>query len=179
MSAASSVTSYPALVWMELTGAWTFCSPTILGAAPLETSLTRRALTTLLAVPGRPGWASRRVSPLLESTLLNLTFSRGDAFRPLAVETYGCLDGSFDNFLRECVRRAAASGTTLASSSTLACFFRQRVFVALQRAQAIAVCRRTMALNVAHAGLPSLLPRDPLHCRNTAHIAAFRGAGCA
>ena len=26
-----------------------------------------------------------------------------DAFRPLAVETYGCLDGPFDDFLWECV----------------------------------------------------------------------------
>ena len=58
----------------------------------------------------------------------------GDAFRPLAVETYGCLDGPFDDFLRECARRAVASGTTSTSSSTLACFFRQRISVALQRA---------------------------------------------
>ena len=58
----------------------------------------------------------------------------GDSFRPLAVETYGCLDGSFDDFLREGARRAAAFVTTSASSSTLTCFFRLRVSVALQRA---------------------------------------------
>ena len=104
---------------------------------------------------------------------------RGDAFRPLAVETYGCLDGPFDDFLRECARRAAASGTTSASSSTLACFFRQRVSVALHRAQAVAVCRHTMLLDIAQAGLPSLSPRDPLHCLDIAHIAGFPGAGCA
>ena len=71
------------------------------------------------------------------------------------METYSCLDGPFDDFLRECAPRVAASGTTSASSSTLACFFRQRVFVAFERAQAVAVRRRTMALDVAHAGLPS------------------------
>ena len=95
------------------------------------------------------------------------------------METYGCLDGPFDDFLRECARRAADSGTTSASFSTLACFFRERVSVALQRAQAVAVRRRTMALDVAHAGLPSLPPRDPLHCLDIAHIAGFPGAGCA
>ena len=77
MSAASSVTSYPPPARMELTGAWTFSSPTMLGAAPLEMSLslTRRALTTLLAVTGRPGWVSRRVLPFLASTALSLTYS--------------------------------------------------------------------------------------------------------
>ena len=74
---------------------------------------------------------------------------RGDAFRPLVMETYYCLDDPFDDFLRECARRAAASGTTLASSSTLACFFRQRVSVALQRAQAVAVRRRACCSPVA------------------------------
>ena len=103
----------------------------------------------------------------------------GDAFRPLAVETYGCLDGPFDDFLRDCARRAAASGTTSASSSTLACFFRQHVSGALQLAQAVAARRRIMVLDVAHAGLPSLPPRDPLHCLDIAHIAGFPGAGCA
>ena len=54
MLAACSATSYPAPARMEPTGAWTFSSPTMLGAAPLEMSLslTLRALTTLLAVPG-------------------------------------------------------------------------------------------------------------------------------
>ena len=77
MSATSSATSYPALARMELTSAWIFSSPTMLEAAPLETSLSliQRALTTLPAVPGRPGWASRRVSPLLGSTALTLTYS--------------------------------------------------------------------------------------------------------
>ena len=89
------------------------------------------------------------------------------------METYGCLDGPFDDFLRERARRTAASGTTSATSSTLACFFRQRVSVALQRAQAVAVRRRTMALDVVHAGLPSLPPRDPLHGLDIAHIAAW------
>ena len=55
----------------------------------------------------------------------------GDAFRLLAMETYGCLDGTFDDFLQECARRAAASGTTSDSSFSLACFFRQRISVAL------------------------------------------------
>ena len=67
----------------------------------------------------------------------------------------------------------ATSGTTSASSSTLACFFRQRVSIVLQRAQAVAVRRRTMALD----GLPSLPPRDPLHGLDIAHIAGFPGAG--
>ena len=34
-----------------------------------------------------------------------------------------------------------------------------------------------MALDVAHAGLPSLPPRDPLHGLDIAHIAGFPGAG--
>ena len=67
------------------------------------------------------------------------------------METYGCLDGPFDDFLRECARRAAASGTTSASSSTLVCFFRQRVSVALQHAQAVAVQRRTLSFDAARA----------------------------
>ena len=95
------------------------------------------------------------------------------------METYGCLDDLFDNFLWECARRAAASGTTSASSSTVACFFCERVFVALQRDQTVAVCRRTMALDVAHADPPSLPPRDPLHGLNITHIACFPGTGCA
>ena len=76
MSAASSATFYPAPARMELTVAWTFSSPTTLEAVPLETSLslTRRVRTTLLAVSGRSGWALRRVSPLLESTVLTLTY---------------------------------------------------------------------------------------------------------
>ena len=61
---------------------------------------------------------------------------------------------------------------------TLAYFFRQRVSVALQRAPADAVSRRTMALDVAHAGLPTLPPCDPLHGLDIA-IAGFPGAGCA
>ena len=70
--AANSATSYPAPARMETTGAWTFSSPSMLEAVPLETSLslTRRARTTLLAVPGRPGWVSRRVLPLLRSIAL-------------------------------------------------------------------------------------------------------------
>ena len=50
VSAVSNATSYPAPVRLELTGAWAFSSPTMLEAAPLETSLslTRRA----------PGWGS-------------------------------------------------------------------------------------------------------------------------
>ena len=104
---------------------------------------------------------------------------RGDAFRPLAVETYGCLNGPFNDIFRECARCAAASGTTLASTSTLTCFFCQRVFVALQHALVVAVRRRTMALDVAHAGLPSLPPLDLLHGLDIAHIASFPGAGCA
>ena len=94
------------------------------------------------------------------------------------MESYGCLDGPFDNFLRECARRKAAHDTTSASSSTLAYFHRQRVSVALQRALAVAVRRRTMALDVAHAGLPSLPPRDPLHSLDIAHINGFPGASC-
>ena len=75
--AASSATNYPAPAQMELTGTWTFSSPTMLEAVPLETSLslTRRARTMVLALPGRPGWASRGVLPLLESTVFTLTFS--------------------------------------------------------------------------------------------------------
>ena len=61
----------------------------------------------------------------------------------------------------------------------MACFFRQRVSVALQRAQAVAIRRRTMALDVAHAGLPSLPPCDPLNGLDITHIVSFPGAGCA
>ena len=92
----------------------------------------------------------------------------GDAFRLLAVETYGCLDGPFDS-----------GSVPAASSSTLACFFRQRVFVALQRTQAVVVCRRTMALSIAYADLPSLSPSDPLHDLEIAHIVGFPRARCA
>ena len=62
--------------------------------------------------------------------------------------------------------------------SHAACFFRQRVSVALQRAQTVAVRRRTMAFDVAHAGLPSLPPPDPLHGLDIAHIAGLRFVSC-
>ena len=51
--------------------------------------------------------------------------------------------------------------------------------MASQDAEAVAVRRRTMALDVTHAGLRSLPPRDPLHGLDIAYIAGFRGAGCA
>ena len=146
-------------------------------------------MDVVVADPTRSDHVARCAGPTVLGVTARLAASRkhraysdlfpGDAFRPLAVETYGCLDGPFDNFLRECARRAVASGTTSASSSTLACFFRQRVSVALQRAQAVAIRRRTMALDVAHAGLPSLLPCDLLHGLNIAHIAGCPDPGCA
>ena len=54
-----------------------------------------------------------------------------DTFIPLAVETFGCLDSSFDEFLGTCARRAAElrmGGLDSAPmASRLLCYFRQRV----------------------------------------------------
>jgi hypothetical protein len=56
-----------------------------------------------------------------------------DKFIPLAVETFGCLDLSFNEFLGTCARRATElrmGGLDLAPiASMLLCYFRQRVLV--------------------------------------------------
>ena len=52
----------------------------------------------------------------------------GDDFIPFAIETYGTLDAAFNDFLRECARRACeARGSAGPPRSVLVASFRQRI----------------------------------------------------
>lgn len=87
-----------------------------------------------------------------------------DTFIPLAVETYGCLDSSFDEFLGTCARRAAElrmGGLDSAPmASRLLCYFRQRVSVSLQRSQARAVHHRAARAVERSVGLRAEVVQD-------------------
>jgi hypothetical protein len=67
-------------------------------------------------------------------------------FVPLAVETHGCLDSTFDGFLGTCARRAAelwAGGLgSVPMASRLISYCRSRVSISLQRSQARAIHHR-------------------------------------
>jgi hypothetical protein len=69
-----------------------------------------------------------------------------DTFVPLAVETYGCLDSAFDEFLGTCARRDAelwAGGLgSVPMASRLISYYRSRVSISLQRSQARAIHHR-------------------------------------
>jgi hypothetical protein len=69
-----------------------------------------------------------------------------DTFIPLAAETYGCLDSTFDGFLRTCTRRAAelrAGGLgSVPMASRLISYYRSRVSISLQRSQVRAIHHR-------------------------------------
>ena len=87
-----------------------------------------------------------------------------DTFIPLAVETYGCLDSAFDEFLGTCARRAAElrmGGLDSAPlASRLLCYFRQRVSVSLQRSQARAVHHRAARAVERSVGLRAQIVQD-------------------
>jgi hypothetical protein len=76
-----------------------------------------------------------------------------DTFVPLAVETYGCLDSAFDEFLGTCARLAAelrAGGLgPVPVASRLICYYRSRVSISLQRSQARAIHHRA---TIPHRG---------------------------
>jgi hypothetical protein len=88
-----------------------------------------------------------------------------DSFLPLAVEIFGRLHHQFDGLLRQAARdihaRVGSSGTSI---SVLTTHFRQRISVTLQRAQARAIHRRSIAITVGshppQQGLMSLAPFD-------------------
>lgn len=67
-----------------------------------------------------------------------------DAFLPLAVEVFGRLHPQFDGLLRQAARDILSR--TGASLSVLTTHFRQRISVTLQRAQARAIHRRSLAV---------------------------------
>lgn len=67
-----------------------------------------------------------------------------DAFLPLAVEVFGRLHPQFDGLLRQAARDILSR--TGASLSVLTTHFRQRILVTLQRAQARAIHRRSLAV---------------------------------
>ena len=87
-----------------------------------------------------------------------------DTFIPLAVETYGCLDSAFDEFLGTCARRAAELRMGGLDSCPLAarllCFYRQRVSVTLQRSQARAVHHRAARAVFSSSGARPLAAPD-------------------
>jgi hypothetical protein len=87
-----------------------------------------------------------------------------DTFIPLAVETFGCLDSSFDEFLGTCARRAAElrmGGLDSAPmASRLLCYFRHRVSISLQRSQARAVHHRAARAIERLVGLEAPVIQD-------------------
>lgn len=81
-------------------------------------------------------------------------------FIPIAIETYGTLLLQTDDFLHDCARRAfSAHSASSSSTSVLVTWFRQRVVVKLQRAQARAIHARTTArgdnIDVINTSSPS------------------------
>jgi hypothetical protein len=85
-----------------------------------------------------------------------------DSFIPLAVEIFGRLHHHFDGLLRQAARDLHARvGAPL---SVLTTHFRQRISASLQRAQARAIHRRSIAVTVGatapHLGLTSLTDID-------------------
>ena len=85
-----------------------------------------------------------------------------DLFIPLAVEIFGRLHPRYDDLLRQAARDIHARvGSTGASISVLTTHFRQRISVTLQRAQARALHRRSLAVGSGPL-LPLLAPLQEL-----------------
>ena len=108
---------------------------------------------------------------------------RGDTFIPIAIETYGALLSQRDEFLRDCARRAFSDhGGSSLSTSVLVTWFRQRVAVALQRAQARAIHARTDRLEASSSSLSTFPSRAIISAGDLMAIAGssldFLCAGC-
>ena len=98
----------------------------------------------------------------------------GDTFIPIAIETYGALLSQTDEFLRDCARRAFSDhGGSSPSTSVLVTWFRQRVVVTLQRAQARAIHARTARLEASLSSLSLLPSRAIISARGLMAIAGF------
>ena len=87
----------------------------------------------------------------------------GTKFVPLVVETYGALSSRSDRLLFECAylasRRCAGSGP---SSGMLCTWFRQRMYIALERSLAHSIHARFLRLEESMALLPPPPSRAPL-----------------
>ena len=96
----------------------------------------------------------------------------GEEFVPLAVETYGCMSQPFVDLLRLCARQAVGrySGEGLLSVSSVVTFNFKPDSVALQRAQAVAIVRRSAAVEGVGAALPPLPPPDPTSIFDVGHV---------
>jgi hypothetical protein len=96
-----------------------------------------------------------------------------DTFIPLAVETFGCLNSSFDEFLGTCARRAAELRMGGLDSAPMApkllCYFRQRVPISFQRSQARTVHHRAARAIERSIGLEAPVFQDGCVCTADLH----------
>ena len=144
---------------MDLVGADPGGGPRVL-ADVVVADPTRSTAVAVTAV--ERGHAARVAAQMKEGKYAD--HSPDDTFIPLAVETYGCLDSSFDEFLGTCARRAAelriGGLDPRQLTSRLLCFYRQRVSVALQRSQARAVHHRAARAVLSSSGARGLPAPD-------------------
>ncbi|CAM6094221.1 unnamed protein product [Calypogeia fissa] len=101
-------------------------------ANPTEASM----VASTAHIPGHAAWLKEEAYAIRHS---------GDLFYPFAVEVFGALHPALDRFLRSttalCVERRPYPPVSVVTA-----FLRQRVFVALQRAQAFTIQRRVEAV---------------------------------
>jgi hypothetical protein len=82
-------------------------------------------------------------------------------FLPLAIEVFRCLHQQEDGFLHQCANMAwGAKGTRSSHLLVLHSFYKQRVIVALQRAQVIFILKCAITIGESSSRL-NILSRGP------------------
>jgi len=91
-------------------------------------------------------------------------------FIPFAIETYGCFHLHFDSFLTSCVHAGIAHHQQISLVPLmLRSYYRQRMSIAFQCAQAIVILQQAITLNHNSSSLPQISTSVPPSLANLHH----------